>query len=76
MVGRIQLIGTEGPQPLSNLTIVRAVGCLDDEANDTWALVKATNPRPVRARVVERDHAGGTTSHQRHNRSALRGFLF
>jgi len=53
MVGRIQLVGTDGPQPLSNLTIVRAVGCLGQEANNTWALVKATNPRPVRARIVE-----------------------
>ena len=53
MIGRIQLVGTAGPQPLSNLTIVRAVGCLDQEANNTWALVKATSPRPVRARIVD-----------------------
>ena len=53
MIGRIQLVGTAGPQPLSNLTIVRAVGCLDQEANNTWALVKATSPRPVRARNVD-----------------------
>jgi mono/diheme cytochrome c family protein len=53
MMGRIQLIGSGGPQPLSNLTIVRAVGCLRSEANNTWALVKAGNPRPVRARIVD-----------------------
>ena len=53
MVGSIQLVGAEGPQPLSNLTIVRAVGCLDQDANNTWALVKASSPRPVRARIVD-----------------------
>ena len=45
MVGSIQLVGAEGPRPLSNLTIVRAVGCLSPEANNTWALVKAGSPR-------------------------------
>ena len=53
MVGSIQLVGAEGPRPLSNLTIVRAVGCLSAEANNTWALVKAGSPRPVRARIVD-----------------------
>ena len=53
MVGGIQLVGPEGPRPLSNLTIVRAVGCLSAEANSTWALVKAASPRPVRARIVD-----------------------
>ena len=53
MVGSIQLVGADGPKPLSNLTIVRAVGCLSHEANDTWVLVKASSPRPVRARIVE-----------------------
>ena len=38
---------------MSNLTIVRTVGCLSAEANDTWALVKAGSPRPVRARIVD-----------------------
>ncbi len=52
-VGGIELVGTEGPRPLSNLTIVRAVGCLTGGANGTWALVKAGNPRPVRARIVD-----------------------
>ena len=53
MVGSIQLVGADGPKPLSNLTIVRAVGCLSQEANETWVLVKASSPRPVRARIVE-----------------------
>lgn len=53
LVGRIQLIGLDGPQPLANLTIVRAVGCLTLEANNTWALDKADIPRPVRDRIVE-----------------------
>ena len=56
MVGSIQLVGPDGPQPLANLTIVRAVGCLSAAANDAWALVQASSPRPVRARIV-----GGTT---------------
>lgn len=53
LVGRIQLIGLDGPQPLANLTIVRAVGCLTAEANNTWALSKAGIPRPVRDRIVD-----------------------
>lgn len=52
LVGSIQLVGTEGPRPLSNLTVVRAVGCLSQAANNTWSLVKARSPRPVRARIV------------------------
>jgi len=53
LVGSIQLVGLEGPRPLANLTIVRAVGCLSAGANNTWALVKAGKPAPVRARIVE-----------------------
>ena len=53
MVGGIQLVGAEGPRPLSNLTIVRAVGCLSPAANNTWALARAGSPRPVRARIVD-----------------------
>jgi mono/diheme cytochrome c family protein len=53
LVGSIQLVGPDGPRPLSNLTIVRAVGCLSAEANNLWALVKASSPRPVRARIVD-----------------------
>ena len=53
MMRSIQLVGPEGPRPLPNLTIIRAVGCLSSEANNTWALVKAGSPRPVRARIVD-----------------------
>jgi hypothetical protein len=53
MVGSIQLVGPDGPRPLSNLTIVRAVGCLGAAANNTWVLARASNPRPVRARIVD-----------------------
>jgi mono/diheme cytochrome c family protein len=53
MVGAIQLVGPQGPQPLANLTIVRAVGCLTAAANDAWALVRASSPRPVRTRIVD-----------------------
>ena len=52
-VGGIQLVGADGPRPLPNLTIVRTVGCLDRTSNNMWSLVKAANPRPVRARIVE-----------------------
>ena len=52
-VASIQLVGPDGPRPLANLTIVRAVGCLSPEANDAWALVKAGSPRPVRSRIVD-----------------------
>src|SRR5688572_13267025 len=53
MVGRIQLVGPDGPRPLANLTIVRAVGCLSAAANGTWELVRSGNPRPVRSRIVD-----------------------
>jgi len=53
LIGSIQLIGLDGPRPLSNLTIVRAVGCLAPEANNTWALDSASSPRPVRDRIVD-----------------------
>ena len=53
MVGGIQLVGSEGPKPLANLTIVRAVGCLSAAANETWELVRSSSPRPVRTRIVD-----------------------
>ncbi|MEO8257489.1 MAG: cytochrome c [Acidobacteriota bacterium] len=53
LAGAIQLVGLEGPRPLTNLTIVRAVGCLSPAANNAWALVKARGPAPVRARIVD-----------------------
>ena len=53
MVGRVRLVGVDGPRPLANLTIVRAVGCLSAEAKNTWALSKAGSPAPVRDRVVD-----------------------
>ena len=56
LVGSIQLVGPDGPRPLANLTIVRAVGCLSAGANNTWALNSAGRLAPVRARVI-----GGTT---------------
>ena len=49
----IQLVGPDGPRPLSNLTIVRAVGCLGAGANNSWVLTRAGNLRPVHARVVK-----------------------
>jgi mono/diheme cytochrome c family protein len=53
LVGSIQLVGADGPRPLPNLTIVRAVGCLSLVDNSTWVLTKAGSPRPVRARIVD-----------------------
>ena len=53
MAGAIQLVGTEGPRPLANLTIVRAVGCLSPAAGNTWTLSRASNLRPVRERIVD-----------------------
>jgi mono/diheme cytochrome c family protein len=52
MVRSIQFVGPEGPQPLPNLTIVRAVGCLNPEVNDTWVLAEAGSLAPVRNRIV------------------------
>src|SRR5262245_2936560 len=52
MAGAIQLVGTEGPRPLANLTIVRAVGCLNQAGGNTWTLSRAGNLRPVRERIV------------------------
>jgi S-disulfanyl-L-cysteine oxidoreductase SoxD len=53
LMAGIQLVGAEGPRPLANLTIVRAVGCLSSSAGGTWALVRAASPRPVRDRIVD-----------------------
>jgi hypothetical protein len=53
MMGRVQLIGLDGPQPLANLTIIRVVGCLNSAGNNAWTLIKAGKPAPVRARIVE-----------------------
>ena len=50
-VGAIQLVGVDGPRPLANLTIVRAVGCLTRNGT-AWALGSAGSPRPVRDRGV------------------------
>jgi mono/diheme cytochrome c family protein len=52
-VRNIQLVGPDGPRPLANLTIVRAVGCLTPAANDAWILTQAGTLRPVRARVIK-----------------------
>ena len=52
-VGSIQLVGPEGPRPLANLTIIRAVGCLSPEEKNTWTLVKAGSPAAVRSRIVD-----------------------
>ena len=48
------LVGPDGPRPLANLTIVRAVGCLTAAADNAWALTHAGSLHPVRARVVTR----------------------
>jgi mono/diheme cytochrome c family protein len=53
VVGRIQLVGPDGPRPLSNLTIVRAVGCLTHEAGDVWSLAKVGRLAPVRSRTID-----------------------
>ena len=53
LVGRIQLIGLDGPKPLANLTIVRTVGCLNSTPDKLWTLVSAASPRPVRDRIVD-----------------------
>jgi mono/diheme cytochrome c family protein len=52
-MGSVRLVGPDGPQPLANLTIVRAVGCLTAEANNAWAVVKVSKMSPVRDRIVE-----------------------
>lgn len=53
MVDSVQLIGPDGQQPLPNLTIIRAVGCLSPGPDNTWVLVKAGRLAPVRDRVVD-----------------------
>lgn len=51
-MSQVRLIGPDGPQPLANLTIVRAVGCLSGEA-DAWSVVKVARIAPVRDRIVD-----------------------
>ncbi len=53
LMGRVRLIGPDGPQPLANLTIVRAVGCLTAEAGNAWAVGKVAKMSPVRDRIVD-----------------------
>lgn len=52
-IASIRLVGPEGPRPLANLTVVRAVGCLSRGASDALALARAASLHPVRARVVK-----------------------
>lgn len=66
MMGTVQLIGPDGPQPLANLTIVRAVGCLTSEAGSAWTVAKVARIAPVRDRIVE-----GTTPAELEASSAL-----
>ncbi len=52
MMAAIDFVGPDGPRPLANLTVVRAVGCLGQDANNRWVLARAGSLRPVRGRVV------------------------
>jgi mono/diheme cytochrome c family protein len=52
-MGSIQLVGAAGPSPLANLTIVRAVGCLEASGDARWVLSKAGSPAAVRSRIVD-----------------------
>ena len=51
-IASIQLVGKDGPKPLSNMTVVRMVGCLITGPNDAWILTNASDPVPVRTRNV------------------------
>jgi S-disulfanyl-L-cysteine oxidoreductase SoxD len=50
-LGSTKLVGPDGPKPLGSNTLVQVVGCFTQPANNTWALVKATEP--VRTRNPE-----------------------
>jgi len=52
VVGRTELVGKDGPKPLANLTVVRAVGCLAPGSGGGWVLTKASELMAVRARNV------------------------
>ena len=58
MVGSIQLVGPDGPQPLANLTIVRAVGCLSAAANDDVGAGPCRQPAPGSNADRRWHHAG------------------
>jgi len=50
VIGRVQLVGTDGPKPLPSMTAVRVVGCLTSGPNDTLMLTQASEP--VRSRSL------------------------
>ena len=44
-LGKIQLTGKGGPEPVPDFALVRAVGCLDTNASDgAWMLLNSTDP--------------------------------
>lgn len=53
LMDSVRLIGPDGPQPLANLTIVRAVGCLTAAAGNAWVVGKVAKMSPVRDRIVD-----------------------
>jgi len=43
-LGKIHLVGKDGPKPLPSTTPVRGVGCLTRQAGGTWMLMQAPEP--------------------------------
>jgi hypothetical protein len=80
-IAATQLVGKDGPKPLPTNALVRVTGCLTN-SNDTWTLVRAT--QPARAREAEKitaeerktaeEQRGGTLAFRLQNLSELAGF--
>jgi mono/diheme cytochrome c family protein len=43
-VDKIQVVGKEGPQPVPDGSLIRAIGCLNQTAEQEWIVADATEP--------------------------------
>jgi len=47
-VDQVLLVGNNGPKPMPNASVVRAVGCLELMPGNVWTLTHAAEPTPAR----------------------------
>ena len=43
-LGKVQLVGKDGPKPVPNFALVLSVGCLVQTGQDSWKLTQASEP--------------------------------
>ena len=63
-VNGIQVVGKDGPAPVPNFSLVRAVGCLEESVSGTWLLTRSSDPfrtrDPAPSQGNERDRSLAT----------------